>query len=299
MEVKRSTDTRIRREVVGQMLDYSANAVVYWPVDRIRSRFEANCERQGSEPDERLRDFLDSEVEPEEFWQKANTNLQAGRVRLLFIADEIPPKLQRIVEFLNVQMNPAEVLAVEIKQFVGQGRTGLVPRVIGQTAEAQQKKSAGIRSTMNEDEFLEALSPEEAIVATKILDWSRDNFSRIDWKGASFVPVLEYRSTFSHNPITVYTGSKVPRVGIKFGRMKNRNRLTEEKRIDLLRRLNEIPGVNLPQDSIGRFPSIPLSTLANGNALEQFLKAVAWTIEEVKAARQDPPADLLSQSTRL
>jgi hypothetical protein len=31
VEVKRSSDTRIRREVVGQMLDYAANAVLYWP----------------------------------------------------------------------------------------------------------------------------------------------------------------------------------------------------------------------------------------------------------------------------
>jgi hypothetical protein len=37
VEVKRSTDRRIRREVVGQMLDYAANAQSYWPVDRIRS----------------------------------------------------------------------------------------------------------------------------------------------------------------------------------------------------------------------------------------------------------------------
>jgi hypothetical protein len=29
VEVKRSTDTRLRREVVGQMLEYAANAVVY------------------------------------------------------------------------------------------------------------------------------------------------------------------------------------------------------------------------------------------------------------------------------
>jgi hypothetical protein len=29
VEVKRRSDTRIRREVVGQMLDYAANAVVY------------------------------------------------------------------------------------------------------------------------------------------------------------------------------------------------------------------------------------------------------------------------------
>ncbi len=31
VEVKRSTDTRIRREVVGQMLDCAANAVACWP----------------------------------------------------------------------------------------------------------------------------------------------------------------------------------------------------------------------------------------------------------------------------
>jgi 5-methylthioribose kinase len=41
VEVKRSSDTRIRREVVGQMLDYAANAVVYWPLEMIRAKFEA------------------------------------------------------------------------------------------------------------------------------------------------------------------------------------------------------------------------------------------------------------------
>jgi hypothetical protein len=41
IEVKRATDSRSRREVVGQMLDYAANAVVYWPVEDIRARYEA------------------------------------------------------------------------------------------------------------------------------------------------------------------------------------------------------------------------------------------------------------------
>src|SRR5689334_9786143 len=43
VEVKRSSDTRIRREVVGQVLDYAANAVVYWPGERLRELFEARC----------------------------------------------------------------------------------------------------------------------------------------------------------------------------------------------------------------------------------------------------------------
>src|SRR5690242_18190791 len=33
VEVKRSSDTRLRREVIGQMLDYAANAVIYWPME--------------------------------------------------------------------------------------------------------------------------------------------------------------------------------------------------------------------------------------------------------------------------
>ncbi len=115
VEVKRSTDTRIRREVVGQMLDYAANAVVYWPVERLQAQFEANRE----EYEQALIELLgDAEVSPEQFWQKVKTNLQAGKVRLIFVSDEIPTELRRIVEFLNQQMDPAEVLAVEIKQYV-------------------------------------------------------------------------------------------------------------------------------------------------------------------------------------
>src|SRR5258708_38197833 len=59
VEVKRSSDTRIRREVVGQMLDYAANAVVYWPVEAIRARFEQGCQERGADPAKELATFLD------------------------------------------------------------------------------------------------------------------------------------------------------------------------------------------------------------------------------------------------
>ncbi len=136
VEVKRSTDTRIRREVIGQMLDYAANAVVYWPVDTLRARFDEKHEN----PEQVIAEFLDDSADTEQFWWKVKTNLQAGKVRLIFAADEIPPELRRVVEFMNLQMDPAEVLAVEIKQYVGKSLKTLVPRVMGQTVEAQQKK---------------------------------------------------------------------------------------------------------------------------------------------------------------
>jgi hypothetical protein len=56
------------------------------------------------------------------------------------VADEIPTELRRVVEFLNGEMTPAEVIGIEIKQYVGEGMKTLVPRVVGATAEAQQRK---------------------------------------------------------------------------------------------------------------------------------------------------------------
>src|SRR2546427_12461053 len=70
IEVKRSTDSRIRREVVGQMLDYAANAVVYWPVEAIRVQYEKNCQEKGVNPATELAAFLPEGADLDQFWQK-------------------------------------------------------------------------------------------------------------------------------------------------------------------------------------------------------------------------------------
>jgi len=140
VEVKRSSDTRIRREVVGQMLDYAANAVVYWPIERLRGMFEATCEIEGRDPGDTVLELIEDGETVDGFWERTSTNLRAGKVRLVFVADVLPAELCRVIEFLNTQMSPAEVIGIEVRQYVGQGLKTLVPRVLGRTAEAQQRK---------------------------------------------------------------------------------------------------------------------------------------------------------------
>ena len=202
VEVKRSTDTRIRREVVGQMLDYAANGVVYWSVDRLRAQLEANPESEQA-----ISDLLeDLDADPEEFWQKVKTNFRDGRVRSIFVSDKIPDELRRIVEFLNEQMNPAEVLAVEIKQYVSQDSNlkTLVPRIIGQTARAQDSKSDGTRSSRqwNETSFFEELEsqvPEATMPARAILKWTENSVNRVAWgkgpKYGTFKAMLDHQGS--------------------------------------------------------------------------------------------------------
>lgn len=177
VEVKRQTDTRLRREVVGQMLDYAANAVAYLPVVEIRSRFERTCEKKGTEPDQELQARLGQGIDAEKFWLQVKTNLEAQRIRLLFVADSIPRELRRVVEFLNRQMNPAEVLALELRQFSGEaGLRTLIPTLYGQTEEAKGAKAASASRNWNEESIFTELStrqPDSVQPARTIAGWIR------------------------------------------------------------------------------------------------------------------------------
>src|ERR1035437_4117838 len=184
VEVKRSSDTRLRREVVGQILDYAANIVAYWPGAQLRQLFEDRPRPDGASPDDEVTRLLgvtaatgdEASHAVDEYWQRAAANLAARRIRLVFVADVIPPELQRIVEFLNENLVRAEVLAVEVKQYIGEGRQTLVPRVIGRTAAAddvKQSASGGARAvsrTWTLDEFRAAISAQGGTDATAVLE---------------------------------------------------------------------------------------------------------------------------------
>src|SRR6266566_3216424 len=49
-----------------------------------RSAFVRRCERDKKDPEKELQTFLGPESSTEAFWMTARTNLQAGRIRLLF-----------------------------------------------------------------------------------------------------------------------------------------------------------------------------------------------------------------------
>lgn len=289
VEVKRSSDTRIRREVVGQMLDYAANAVVYWPIEKIRAMFESHCEASGKNHEQELADFLAGEGDFESFWSQVKTNFEAGRIRMLFVADEIPAELRRIVEFLNDQMKSAEVLAVEIKQFTGQGLKTLVPRVIGQTAEAERAKSAGGNrgEQWTEDKFFSELEKNCGAsamqAAKKILEWSKPRFQSFYWgrgvKAGSFAPFF-IQGDVDFPSFAVWTYGTVE---IYFQHLKNRPIFSSEnKRLELLQMLNSIPGVSIPENTLSKRPSISLDLLKDEKSLELFFNAFDWLIQQIK-----------------
>lgn len=175
VEVKRSSDTRIRREVVGQMLDYAANGVRYWPVDDLRTSFESTQRGFERDPEEQIAQLTqDAGVGIDEFFAKVGDNLRAGRIRMVFLADVVPDELRRITEFLNEQMNPAEVYAVEVKTYRADGHEGMVivPTVFGRTAAASAKTTA--RRTPDRESLLERSQPSTLEMLDRVSTFAAD-----------------------------------------------------------------------------------------------------------------------------
>lgn len=283
VEVKRSTDTRIRREVVGQMLDYAANASVHWRLENIQASLDERCRSEGLTPEDAILQLVGPEADISDFWQRVKTNLQAGRIRLIFVADIIPPELARLVEFLNQQMDPAEVLAVEVRRFAGAGVDGLVPRLIGLTQEAQIRKAGAPRpgSQWTEERFFSTLQEKKGVEAAsavrRIAEWCRTNGARFSFgrgtQNGSLYPVWDALGEW-YCPVVFYTDGPVE---LQFQYLKERPPFdSEELRREFLSRVRKIEGVDISESRLALRPSFPVSLLVSGSAVLHFCEALDW-----------------------
>lgn len=140
VECKRCDDTRSRREVIAQMLEYAANGHHYWTASEMRSHAEAAA--GGADA---LSVYLPlfaqiDERSVEEFFTQVEQNLREAKMRLVFFLEESPNELRSLVDFLNRQMRNTEVFLVEARQYQHASRRVVVPWLFGYTEEARVAK---------------------------------------------------------------------------------------------------------------------------------------------------------------
>ena len=189
-------------------------------------------------------------------------------------------------------MDPAEVLAVEIKQFVGPGMKSLVPRVIGQTAGAMSSKGGGSRPSRRWDEasLLEEIrincGDEEVRIAKRLLEWAMANALEVTWgRGA-----LEGGFRTKLNGFDVFgigAGSWGANVSHAFGHNNTKPPFdAESKRRELLAKFNTIPGINWGDEVAtgNRWPHFPIAVLKQPNGCDQFIGVLGWLLDEIRAS---------------
>ena len=122
VEVKCSHNAQIRREIIGQMLDYIANATKYWSIETIKREFEKNCYRKGEEPFHKLACFIGQKeldvVAYDAFWDHVYNNFLSSRIRLVFLSDVIPPELQRVIEYLREEFTRIDIRSISLEKYI-------------------------------------------------------------------------------------------------------------------------------------------------------------------------------------
>jgi hypothetical protein len=297
VEVKRSSDSRVRREVVGQMLDYAANARTQWAGDALRAAFESRFATAPEDADQHVRDILRVE-DVDEFWDVVRAKVEAERFRLVFVADAIPAELRRIVEYLNAQMTRTEVVAIEVAQFADP--TGVhevfVPRLIGSTELARAVKGEHTATTWNRDSVLaklgERFDARLVDVARRLLTWAdaepqlRVSFGN-GTRDGSFSVGSDAQPGYLW-PFTLYTYGKIE---LQFQYMVGWPPFGDAaQRAELRGKLMAIPGMDLPVVEIAKRPSFPLELLTPDEAFAQFTDAMEWAF---RRAAETPPAKAL------
>lgn len=145
VEIKRASDTRARREVVAQMLDYAANAVSWWSAEKIKGWLDVRCQNQEDGTSVLIKKDLGiDDSNQQEFWNRVKSNLGSRRIRLIFVADRIEAELETIVLFLNEQMKDTTVVALELAQFSDGTARILAPRLIGLTPKSIERKNVTV-----------------------------------------------------------------------------------------------------------------------------------------------------------
>jgi hypothetical protein len=140
VECKRFNDTRSRREVVGQMLEYAANGQFYWSKETLRGHAEASAKVSKYSFEETFRNLHSGIDSVESFFSQVLENLKEGQLRIVFFLEEAPNELKSLVDFMNKQMVSSEILLVEARQYKLNATKVVVPTLFGFTEQARQLK---------------------------------------------------------------------------------------------------------------------------------------------------------------
>lgn len=152
VECKLAGNPQVRREIVGQLLDY-ASQIWRTPVDRFASTWS---QQTGGA----LWDQLDGEEED------LRAGLEAargeGRFTLVLAVDRINSDLRRIVEYLNRITDAAvAVIAVEFDRYADSGVEVLLPRTYGSELVEAKRGSSGSVPRWTVEDYRNWLEQEE------------------------------------------------------------------------------------------------------------------------------------------
>ncbi len=289
VEDKRSADPRIRREVLGQLLEYAASFSHDWDVPRLKARLA----HQHPESDDLVQDFALQNGQFEttgDYWNAVEHNLTKNRLRLVFIADRLPPRLIRVIEFLNAQMAGTEVIGIEITPHEirgGDKHGAFVVSTHGGQPESEpssRSKSAAPRRTRAEFDAI-LLARQGQSVADGFTEFASEMESMgftisIGTQEANPQLFFNYQPDIGDQFWTISLRPKTAKMHLQLRSLERRAPFADEEvRAQLVDNVRLATGQPIPNPNLSGYPSTPTTFLTDPNQRTKMLQVMKWCIE--------------------
>ena len=214
VECKLIENRESRREVVGQIIEYAANVRAEWAEGNLRELANNSWSNFHNEVDALLKKELAVD-DIDAFWQRVDSNIAVGRIRLIIAGDHIHSSVKRMIEYLNVEMRNTEVYGLEVNCYGPDSENVvMMTRVIGRVQAVVDKRAArngGATKLWTVEDLQEYFSNLEnkdaSVVAMALLDWACKKSRYLTAK--TKYPVLRIATANGKFRIGVYGGDGV------------------------------------------------------------------------------------------
>lgn len=293
VEVKRSSDPRSRREVVGQMLDYVASFKATWTAQSLRELWRTKC----PDPEATLETVLEASAieDAEAFWDLVDTRINAGELRLLFVADRLSSPVVRIIEYLNEQLRTTEVIGVEVLPHTNPDDSSIVayvPTVRGRTSAVSTSKGISERRSM--DEFEQMLSSRhgqnvlEAVRSLIAKSTALGGFTTIGTDARNPRLFLNFRAAGSGRtfwPLAI--NSRAGKVALQLRWLANNPQFADEdRRAEFVSRCATAIGETIDAPRLDGFPGFQVGVLSRVGVTDRIAEVLEWCVTTLNEPAQ-------------
>ena len=277
VECKLASNREVRREIIGQVLDYASR---FWRMSI--EDFDAQwISRTG-------RSLFTAEGDSIELAARLEKSLSSGEFRIVLAVDEINDDLRRIVEFLNHVTVPSVAVIAVVYSRSQDGNIEILSRQIygEELAEAKSQRSREARERWTEDQFLSWVDENEAGISDKartILDaLVIEGFELAGGKAET--PSLNFRldvaGAGSKWPVILYTQKKGTSIELRFEDLKSWPEIAER----FLQSVEAVPGVPIDgalvrSAAYSKRPNLMLHDMSH-ETIRALIKSISNTLKE-------------------
>ena len=286
IETKLARNPQLRREVVGQLLEYVAQLSKWraYDVVQLADQYFSSAGVKLDEQTATLTELLESEMvaledeRPITLHDKIENNLQKGIIKLVIASDNIPETLKDTVAFINSFSN-FDIYVLQVQSYEKDQMQIYAPSIY-----SYSKKLAGRVSTdrfqWDEESFFKSISNlrSEAIeTIEKLYAFTQQYAAGIRLGTGKSTSSFSFTVATEKKKFNIFAVQNYGDAGgilLNFGSMKG---IVPNDDLHKFREsLNCLPGVVLPEYIVeeGRYPSIEIKSVIQPDNLERFKKEV-------------------------